>query len=351
MKTLLKKLTYLVVIVTILTSCSSSDGSTSDTDMESKVSFSAVQVMTMQYSNISRNAIYAAQLQPYREVHLSSAAPGRIDKIHVIPGQKVAQSQLLVEMDKTQLQQADVQLRNLETDYKRIEALRQVGSASPQQHDQLRMQYDLAVSNVKFLKENARLASPFNGIVSGKYFEDGEMFSGAPNTPDGKAAIISLIQTHQLKAIINVAERFYPLIRKGMEIQLSTDVYQGESFKARIETIYPEINPSTRSFKVEILVPNSDERLRPGMFARAVLEFGQEKAFVLPAYALLKMQGTNERYVYLEKQGKAHRVSVNPGDRYDDRIEIISDQIKPGDKLIIAGHSGLSHGTPVRINQ
>lgn len=310
----------------------------------------AVRVQTMDFQHIGRNITHSAHLQAHTEVNLVPASPGRIDKIHAQPAQRVHSGQVLVEMDQTQLIQAQVQLNTLEADYRRLDTLRRVGSISIQQYDQIKSQYEVAKTNVEFLKQNTRLLAPFSGVVSEKYFEDGEMYTGTPNTTEGKAAILTLMQTHLLKAEVYVAERFYPYLNRGMQVEITTDVFPGESFLGTVERIYPQINPATRTFRVEISIPNSGDKLKPGMFARASMEVKQAEVFVVPALAVLKMQGTNERFVFLEENGTARRVVVEPGTRYDDQIEIVSHEIKPGDKIIVAGHSRLHHGDKVSVS-
>jgi membrane fusion protein, multidrug efflux system len=308
-----------------------------------------VRTVGLNFIEISRRITYNANLQAFREVYLASASPGRIERVYVEAGTSVSHGQLLVEMDKTQLRQAQVQLQSIEKDYRRLDTLRRAGSVPQQQYDQMRTQYELALSNVEFLKENTELMAPFSGTVSGKYYENGEMFSGAPNTPAGKAAILSVVQTSRLKALVSVSERYYPHIHTGMPVRLSSDVYHGEIFNGSVISIYPTIDPVTRSFTIELAVPNSDEKLRPGMFARASIELDQVNAFVVPAIAVLKLQGSNERFVFLEKDGRAKRVVVETGDRFDDQVEIVSDEINPGDNLIIAGQARLLDGIEVVV--
>ncbi|TVQ11922.1 MAG: efflux RND transporter periplasmic adaptor subunit [Bacteroidetes bacterium] len=348
MKTILK-ITFFMAVSLFFIHCSSTDGANEQTSATRTAQ--SVKVLPLQYSEIPRDVTYTAHLKAYREVHLTTSLPGSIEKIHVDVSQNVSQGQLLVEMDKNQLRQARLQFNNLEADYHRLDTLNKLGSVAPQQYAQMRTQYEQAKVNLEFLKENTMLMAPFNGVVSGKFFENGEMFSGAPNTPSGKAAILSLIQTHQLIATVSVAERFYPSISIGMQVFVSTDVYPNETFSGTISKIFPEIDPQTRSFKTEILIPNNDQRLRPGMFARARIEMNHVNAFVVPAMAVLKLQGSNERFVYLENQGKAQRVVVELGDRYDDKVEVISDQIKTGGRLIIAGQSGLIDGAFVMVQE
>lgn len=348
-KVLRNLLIVMPALILASSGCSSMGDETGNTAVAEVGGAEAVRVVELDYSEISRSITSHANLMAFREVHLAPASPGRIDRIHAETGTSVSQGSLLVEMDRTQMQQAQVQLESVEKDYRRLDTLRKVGSVSQQQYDLLRTQYELALSNVDFLNENTRLLAPFSGTVSGKYYENGEMFSGAPNTPAGKAAILSLVQTTQLKAQVNVSEKYYPHIMTGMPVQIGSDVWPGEVFNGTVTRVYPTIDPATRSFTIELAVPNQNEKLRPGMFARARIELEQVEVFAVPALAVLKLQGSNERFVFIEENGRAKRIVVELGDRFDDMVEIISDDIQVSDRLIIAGQARLLDGVAVRV--
>jgi multidrug efflux pump subunit AcrA (membrane-fusion protein) len=96
-------------------------------------------------------------------------------------------------------------------------------------------------------------------------------------------------------------------------------------------------------------VNNAGEKLKPGMFCRSTIDFGKAEALVVPSQAVLRMQGSNERYVFLESNGKAKRIVVALGKRFDDQTEIISNQLKEGDKLIITGQNRLIDGVAVTV--
>lgn len=308
-----------------------------------------VRVMTLDDQVIGKVIEYSSTLKANEEVHLVPSGPGRIDQIFVEVGSRVRKGDPLVQMDQTQLQQATIQLKNLETDFKRLDTLQKVGSVTRQQFDQISTQVEIARTNVGFLMENTRLKAPFDGVISGKYFEDGEMYSGAPNTGTGKAAILSIVQINPLKAMVSIPETYFPLVIQGMKTVISCDIYPGESYTGEIIRKYPTIDPATHSFQVEIRVANPGEKLRPGMFSRVVLELGEVQAMVVPSLAVLKMQGSNERYVFIEQQGAARRLSVDIGQRFDDQVEIISPELKQGDHLIIAGQARLIDGARVEV--
>jgi membrane fusion protein, multidrug efflux system len=349
---LFQTLSILALSALIITGCSSGTATKSADNGNSSAAFvkvEKVKIMTLQPQVIGKNIEYTSTLQAYEEVHLVPSTPGRIEKIYVEVGSRVKKGDLLVQMDQTQLLQAMIQLKNLETDYKRLDTLQKVGSVTRQQFDQINTQYQIAKTNVEFLQQNVKLVAPFSGVISGKYFEDGEMYSGVPNTAAGKAAILSIVQISPLKAMINVPETYYPLVTEGMNTNVRSDIYPDQEFSGSITRKYPTIDAGTHSFQVEIRVENPSEKLRPGMFARVELKLGEVTAMVVPAMAVLKMQGSNERYIFLEENGKAKRLSVTIGQRFDDKVEVINSEMKEGDHLIVVGQARLVDQVPVEI--
>lgn len=310
-----------------------------------------VRVMELQMQTVARSIEYPATLEAYEEVHLAPAQPGRIEGIFADVGDRLAKGKLLVQMDRTQLHQAEVQLKSLEVDFRRLDTLAKYGSVAQQQYDQLKTQYEVAKSNVEFLKENTQLLAPFNAVVSGRYYEPGEMYSGAPNTQAGKAAVLSLVQIDRLKIIVPLSEKYFPLVKNGMETEVRIDVYPDRLFSGRIERVHPTIDPVNRTFNAEVVISNRDGLLRPGMFARVNFDLDEEEAILLPSMAVLKVQGSNDRYLFKEENGVARRVGVTIGKRYDDNIEVFSDELEPGDRIIVSGQARLLNGSTVEVRQ
>ena len=112
--------------------------------------------------------------------------------------------------------------------------------------------------------------------------------------------------------------------------------------------IHPTINPTSRTFPVEIEVANSDSRLRPGMFSRVTLNFGTNERPLITDLAVLKQAGSNDRYVFLEKEGKAVYVKVELGTRIGDKYEIVSG-LDIGDRVIVNGNTGLIEGAEIEV--
>jgi membrane fusion protein, multidrug efflux system len=311
-----------------------------------------VKVISLDKQKVSQDIDFTANLLPNEEINYAPASPGRVEEIYVEVGDHVKKGDLIARMDRTQLQQASEQYENARTNFQRMDTLHKLNSISQQQYDAIKTQYEVAKSSYDFMSKNTTLVSPINGIVTGKYFENGELYSGAPNTTAGKAAIVTLMQINPLKVMVNVSERYYPVARKGMKSTVTLDIFPGRTFSGEISQIYPTISPETRTFPVEILIKNNDEVLRPGMFARVNLNLGQADALILPANAVDKQEGTNDRYVYLAMpDNTAKKIRVELGRRYDDKLEVISNEIKVGDPVIVAGQDKLLDRSKITIVQ
>jgi RND family efflux transporter MFP subunit len=215
----------------------------------------------------------------------------------------------------------------------------------------MKTQYDVTKTNVDFMEENTLIRSPFFGVVTGKYFENGEMYSGSPTTQSGRSAIVTVMQVNPLKVNVSISEQYYPLIRKGMKGVVMADVYKNEKFTGTVFRIAPTINSGTRSFNVELELPNRNDLLKPGMFVRVSMDLGEVETFVVPANTVLVQEGTNIRYVFTEQNNVAARIEVTLGKRFDDQLEIISAGIKEGDMLITEGQAKLINGDKTEITK
>ena len=307
-----------------------------------------VRTQALERSTIARTIDYTATLEAFEEVHLAPASPGRVN-IYVEPADRVSKGQKLFAMDQTQLYQAEIQLGNLKTDLQRLSTLLETGDIPQQQYDQLKTQVEVTESNVEFLRGNTVIYAPFPGIITGKYFENGEMYSGAPNTAAGKAAIVTLMQINPVKAIVNISEQYMPLVKKSMDATIVADMFAEDEYKGTVTLVHPVIDPMTRSFKVEITVSNNNMKLKPGMFVRVSMFLGEEEAFVVPANVVLQQEGTNNRFVFVNRNGIAERSPVRIGKRYDEMLEIISDELAEGDNLVVDGQTKLSEGDIIKV--
>ena len=234
---------------------------------------------------------YTATVEAEAKNNIAPSSPVRIDQIFVEVGDRVSKGQKLVQMDAANLKQTKLQLDNQEIEFNRMDELYKVGGASKSEWDASKMQLDVQRTAYKNLLENTSLVSPINGVVTARNYDNGDMYSGGN-------PVLVVEQITPVKLMINVSESYFTQVKKGAPVDVKLDVYGDEIFKGTINLIYPTIDAATRTFPIEIKLDNRDQRVRPGMFARATLNFGTADNVVVPDLAIVKQAGSGDRYVY-----------------------------------------------------
>jgi len=344
----IKLINLLVVagLIAFATSCNSGK----ENEAQTKETKQAVPVKIMIANNeaINKTINYTASLISFEEIYLAPAAPGKIENIYVEIGDRVSKGQIIATMDRTNLESARINIANLETNFKRLAELKKTNTIADQQYDEVKAAYESAKVSYQFLLDNTELKAPFKGIISGKYFENGENFSGAPNTRVGKSAIVTIVQINKLKALIGISASYFPQITKGMKAIISCDIYPNITFEGKVFNIYPTIDETTKTFTVEVKINNSDLKLRPGMFTKIQLNLGEGKAILVPTIALIKQTGTNDMYLFVNKNNMAIKQAVVTGRLFDDKTEIL-EGISEGDDIIVTGQNKLKNRTAITI--
>ncbi|MGQ1948634.1 efflux RND transporter periplasmic adaptor subunit [Geofilum sp. OHC36d9] len=300
-----------------------------------------VKVSPITKQKVSREIELSTTLEGYETVKIAPSVTGNIEHIYVEVGSAVNAGDLLVRMNQNQLNTTKLAFANSGVEFERIKVLHETGTVSQQTYDQTELAYKQTKENLDFLEANTFVKAPFRGVISAKNYEDGELYSGNP--------ILELTQTHLLKALIAIPELYIPYVQKGMDLKVTTEVFDKREFPANIEIVYPTIDPNTHTFQVKIKIPNSDNQLRPGMYVRTTLQLDQVDGIMVPYQSILKLTGSNERYVFINDGGVAKRVSVTLGKRFDDLIEIFSDELKVGDELVTMGQAKLINGIKLKV--
>ena len=337
----------IVVAVMSLAACGGKGGAANKGATTTQKEAERVKVITLEKERIAKSLELSTTLEGYETMNVSPSITGHIEHIYVEVGSRVQRGAMLVRMDQTQLNTTRINLASTKTEFERVKALKESGSISEQVYDQTKAGYDQLVETERFQEQNTFVKAQFGGVISAKNYEDGEMYTGAP--------ILTLTQINRLKAIINIPESYFPLVKQGMKVSVESDIYPGETFPATVEIVYPTIDAASHTFQAKLNIPNTSEKIRPGMYVRTRLAVGEVDAIVVPYQSVLKLTGSNDRYVFVvdEAEGTtARRVPVTLGQRFDDQIEIIpieADALKAGDRLVVTGQARLVDGATLEI--
>ena len=300
-------------------------------------------VVTALAVNEDTNAI--GSLKANESVILRPEVSGKVVRIGFRDGALVRRGELLIGLDAAipaaELAQAQASLALARSTHQRNQELLAKKFISPQALDAsaaaLKVQ-EAAVQLAQARLSKLQLKAPFDGVVGlrdvslGSYIKEGE-------------ALINLEDIRSLRVDFRLAETEVSRLRVGQELTLFSDALPDESFVAQVDAINPQIDPDGRSIAVRARLDNRAGKLRPGMFVRVRLNFGQRSGVLMIPEAAI--EAGNPPSLFRVVDGKAEKVDVRLGVRRNGQVEIVSG-VQAGDVVVTAGQLKLRPGTPVQ---
>ena len=341
MKTIFRTMSVAAAVV-LAVSCGNSKGNKAEVAVvETDPTVAVTQVSVRE---VPQEETYTSTIQAYVKNNIAPQTAGRISRILVDVGDNVKKGQVVAEMDQTQLAQIELQLKNNETEYNRLKELYEVGGLSKSDLDAIEMAYNVSKTQYNNLKENATLVSPINGVITARNYDAGDMYAMS-------APIYTVEQIVPVKLLVGISETDYTKVKKGDSVEITADALPGQTFNGKVRKIYPTVDPATRTFTVEVVIDNGNSVLRPGMFARAKVNFGMNNSVVIPDVAVVKQQGSGERFVYvLNEDNTVTYQKVVLGRRMGAEYEVL-EGLSDGAKVVTGGMIRLKDGLKVIVNE
>ncbi len=305
------------------------------------------QIPTVKVTQARKDAVeidqkYSVTLQAYAVNNIAPQSNSRIIKINAEIGDFVKKGQVLAQMDKAQLEQAELQLNNLKSEYDRSKALYEKGGVSKSDFESVELQYKVSNSTYENLLMNTILESPLDGVVSARNYDQGDMYSMS-------SPLYVVQQINPMKALVNVSEKDYSLLKKGAKVEFTAEAIPGKTFIGEVSRIYPTIDASTHTVTAEVSIPNAKYELRPGMYSNARLVFGVANSIIIPDSAVQKQQGSGVRNVYVLKADNTVELrNVELGRHIGDEY-VINSGIEEGESVVVSGQSALKSGIKVKV--
>lgn len=325
-----------VALATVLGSCGSKTTTTEVTQDLPKV-----KVTEVISSDVEQLEEYTAIVESDVVNNISPQSYLRIEKLYVEVGDRVSKGQLLAQLDESSLTQLKLQIDNQQVEFSRTDELFKVGGASKAEWDNAKTTLEVMKTQYKNLLENSQLRSPITGVITARNYDNGDMTSTRP--------VFVVQQDQPVKMLINVSETKYPLMKKGMKVDVKLDTYGNETFEGIVNIVYPAVDSRTHTFPVEVRIPNNDRRARPGMFGRVTVNFGIENHVIVPDEAVVKQAGSGDRYVFvLNADNTVSYNMVTLGRRIGTQYELISG-VEAGSTVIVAGQNKLANGMKVNV--
>jgi membrane fusion protein (multidrug efflux system) len=277
---------------------------------------------------------------------------GRIAQINFDEGQRVKKGQLLVQLDsavpRAELVQMQASLALAKANYERAQELAKRNAGTERALDEARWKLrndEAAVKLAEARLEKYALSAPFDGVVGLRKVSIGDLVKEA-------ADLVNLEQVDPLKVDFRVPEVFLASLKVGQRIAVTVDALPGREFSGEVYAIDPLVDASGRAVVIRARIRNTDDALRPGLFARVglVIDERQEAVFV-PEQSLVPIN--DQLFVFKVVDGpQGGKVvaftKVKLGERRKGEAEVV-EGLKPGDTIVTAGLLKVRDGMPVQI--
>jgi RND family efflux transporter MFP subunit len=288
-----------------------------------------------------------AEIEPYENLWLKSEAMGQILEVFVEEGQIVKKGQVLVRLDDrdyiTTLARIEAGYNLAQTEYKRLSPLVKNNIAPESELDRLKAQikdYEAQRESAKLALSRTRIQSPISGRINELKAKKGDQL--APGSP-----VAQILQFEQVKVVVGIPESDVAAVFDLEEADVIIEALNGRRVKGKKVFLSRQPGTLARLYDLELLVPNPNGRILPGMFARVeIVKRVFEDALTIPIYALINKG--DEYIVYVEEDGKARVRTVKIGMLSGWEAHILSGLV-PGEKIIIVGHRFLDEGQPVEV--
>lgn len=274
--------------------------------------------------------------------------PGTLVSLNVIAGQKVSKGQVLGKTDDGGLSQQVASLENqytlAKTTYERQKNLwdKKIGSEIQYLQAQTQMiSAQRAVDQAKAQLAKTVIRAPFSGTIDEVYVEKGEVVSASPK------GLMRIVNLSNMYVSTTVPETYIGKLKVGTLV----DVYLsslGKTYKGKVRQIGSFVNPTNRSFGIEVSVPNPENLLRPNQVANLkITDYTNKNVIVVPTNVILE-DGQKNKYVYTvtnvkDKTGVAKKTIVTEGQSSNNVTEILSG-LNSNDVIVIEGMNTVSDG-------
>jgi len=307
-----------------------------------------VEVVSAKSGKVQDLVAAVGTLRANQSVVIRPEIAGRIAKLSFSDGERIPAGRVLVQLDTSvpaaELEQVRAERALAVAKYERAVELAQKNFVSAQARDEAGANLqvvDARLSLARARLEKSSILAPFGGIVGLRNVALGDFVK------DG-AELVTLEDTSSMKVDLRLPERVIGRLRRGQVLEVSVEALPGRTFKASIDALDATVDANGRSILVRGRIPNTDEILRTGMFARAQVVLSERNDAVLVPEESIVPQGP-DLFVWRVLDGKASKVKVRAGVRRDSQVEIV-EGVASGESIVIAGQLKLNRdGQEIRI--
>ncbi len=303
-----------------------------------------VVVALPEHTDVIYKLEYDGDVIPVLQAYVFSRVSGLLQAIYTDMGKRVRRNQLIALIDTSEAYQMAMQS---EAAYYNAKATEVREQDLFNKHLAAQQDLDNAVATLrsdeatyqanKVLLDYCKIYSPFDGWITKRWLDPGSVVTSNPIVGNSNSSIFTVMDIDTVKIDINVLDRDIAKIPQVNKSIATIDVIPGRQYPAFITRTAQAVTTTTRTMPVEIVIPNKDESIKPGEFARVTLVLGENPdAITVPTEAVLR--DNNGTYVYVVQDTIAKRRNVTTGVTQNDRLEIVSG-LDGTERVIVIGQT------------
>ena len=292
--------------------------------------------------NFDHHIEIQANIKTRQNVLLYPEYNGTLKKVYVEEGQKVKKGKLLAQIDdaglKNQLEQLQIQTKLSKTTYERTQRLWDKNIGSEMNLLQAKATYESQLKTVAQLKkqlQRTQILAPFSGTI------DEIVANTGANLLPGQTPVMRIVNLKKMYTEASVPERYLEQVKKGTSATVKIPMLDRE-YPTTIRQTGNFINPNNRSFRVETLLPNPDEMIKPNLSCKLKInDYSNPEALMIPM-RIVKENANGKKYIFkLRSDGKdqvyrTEQTFVRLGKNSMDKVEVL-EGIQAGDLLVNEG--------------
>jgi membrane fusion protein, multidrug efflux system len=359
-----------------------------------------VTAATAELRPLDRTVDVTGSLAPEDTTTMSSEVPGRIANIRYDFGQAVRKGDVVIELDKQELQlqvertraaltqslarlgldpnaadapattatlrQAEAQMEDARSKYDNAKKLVDTGDISRERYEELEkslrarqaavdvVRDDVRTqwANVQAIRTDLKLAekrlgdatirAPFDGVVSQRLVAPGQYVKD-------NVGLITLVKTYPLRLNVDIPEVAAAAVRVGTQLEFTTEAVPDKTFRAVVRELNPSLDSRSRSLSVQARIEGTNAALKPGMFVQVKLTLAKgQKVMMVPENAIITIAGLSKMFAV--RQGKAVELHVTPGVHADGWVEVTDAELQPGETVATSALNELVNGASVNVS-
>ena len=318
-----------------------------------------VQVMKPEHRDITQRLSVPGNISPLYQATLYGKVSGYLKWIGFDKGDTVKKGQLLAVIDAPEVedryQQAEAdymikkityeRLHNVWKENKDVIAKQDVDLAEAAAQGARHMR-----DSQKTLLDYMKVYAPFNGTITARFADPGALIQSATASATQAAPLFTIMDMETVRVYVSVPQEMAHWAKPGVAAMLVIGEVPDRQFKGAITRTTEALDPATRTLLVEIDLPNSKHELQPGTFANVTLYFQEHhNAIAVPPAALVSGSDKDSSFVYVVRDGAAHRTAVKTG--IDDGLWVeVIDGLTGQEDIVVVGKAGLNDGQAVRAS-